>query len=54
MTNHKKLIDVTESLDRNYLSFTKEEVYLKSISLQKGRDLGLVWKLHAPTHRLLQ
>ena len=27
MNNHKKLIDVTESLDLNCLSFTKEEVY---------------------------
>ena len=27
MTNHKKLIDVTASLDRNCLSFTKEKVY---------------------------
>ena len=27
MTNHKKLIDVTASLDRNCLSFTKENVY---------------------------
>ena len=27
MTNHKKLIDVTASLDRNCLSFTKEKVH---------------------------
>ena len=27
MTNHKTLIDVTASLDRNCLSFTKEKVY---------------------------
>ena len=27
MTNHKKRIDVTASLDRNCLSFTKEKVY---------------------------
>ena len=27
MTNHKILIDVTASLDRNCLSFTKEKVY---------------------------
>ena len=27
MTNHKTLIDVTASLDRNCLSFTKERVY---------------------------
>ena len=29
MTNHKKLIDVTASLDRSYLSFTKEKGILK-------------------------
>ena len=29
MTNHKTLIDVTASLDRNCLSFTKEKVYQK-------------------------
>ena len=29
ITNHKTLIDVTASLDRNCLSFTKEKVYLK-------------------------
>ena len=27
ITNHNKLIDVTASLDRNCLSFTKEKVY---------------------------
>jgi len=27
MTNHNKLIDVTASMVRNYLSFTKEKVY---------------------------
>ena len=27
MTNHKTLIDVTASLERNCLSFTKEKVY---------------------------
>ena len=27
VTNHKTLIDVTASLDRNYLSFTTEKVY---------------------------
>ena len=27
MTNHKKLIDITESLDRNCLSSTKETIY---------------------------
>ena len=27
MTNHKKLIDVTASLNRNCFSFTKEKVY---------------------------
>jgi len=27
MTSHKGLIDVTASLDRNRLSFTKEKVY---------------------------
>ena len=27
MTNHKTLIDVTASLDRNCLSFTKEKVH---------------------------
>ena len=27
MTNHKKLIDITASLDRNFLSFTKEKGY---------------------------
>jgi len=27
MTNHKKVIDVTASLDGNRLSFTKEKVY---------------------------
>mgnify|MGYP007058648762 CR=1 FL=1 len=27
MTNHKTLIDVTASLDRNYLSLKKEKVY---------------------------
>ena len=27
ITNNKTLIDVTASLDRNYLSFTKEKVY---------------------------
>ena len=27
MTNHKKLNDVTWSLDRNCLTFTKEKVY---------------------------
>ena len=27
ITNHKTLIDVTASLDRNCLSFTKEKVY---------------------------
>ena len=27
MTNDKKLIDVTASLDRNCLSFTKEKVF---------------------------
>ena len=26
-TNHKTLIDANVSLDRNYLSFTKEKVY---------------------------
>ena len=29
MTNHKKLFDVTASLDRNCLSFTKEKVHKK-------------------------
>ena len=29
MTNHKKLIDVTASLDRSRLSFTKEKGILK-------------------------
>ena len=29
MANHKKLIDVTASLDRNCVSFTKEKVYQK-------------------------
>ena len=29
ITNHKTLIDVTVSLDRNYLSFTKEKGVLK-------------------------
>ena len=51
MTNHKKLIDVTASLKRNY--FRKEKVYSKYISLKKCRDIGLVWELHAPTDRLL-
>ena len=27
MTNYKKVIDVTASLDRNCLSFTEEKVY---------------------------
>ena len=27
MTNHKTIIEVTASLDRNCLSFTKEKVY---------------------------
>ena len=27
INNHNKLIDVTASLDRNYLSFTKEKLY---------------------------
>ena len=27
VTNHKTLVDVTASLDRNCLSFTKEKVY---------------------------
>ena len=29
MANHKTLIDVTASLDRNCLSFTKEKVHQK-------------------------
>ena len=54
MTNHKKLINVTASLDWNWLSFTKEKVYCKNRSVcKKCLEMGLKLELHAPTHRLL-
>ena len=50
MTNHKKLIDVTASLERNCL-------YLEKKRYTKNRSVctvtGLVWELHAPTERHL-
>ena len=53
MTNHRKLIDVAASLDRNCHSFTKEKGILKIDQSVKCRDIGFVWELHAPTHWLL-
>ena len=53
MTNHKKLIDVTASLERNCLYLEKKR-YTKNRSVCKNcPDIGLVWELHAPTDRLL-
>ena len=52
--NRKKLIDVTASLERNYLYLEKKR-YTKNRSVCKifCRDTGVVWELHAPTDRLL-
>ena len=48
MTNHKKLIDFTASLDRNCLSFTKEKVTLdQSVNMPYGSCMLLLigsWK----------
>ena len=53
MTNHRKLIDVIASLDRDCLSFIKEKIlYTENRSVyKKFRDIALVWELRAPTHR---
>ena len=54
MTNHKKLIDVTASLERNCLYLEKKR-HSKNRSVCKNAVdiIGLVWELHAPTDRLL-
>jgi len=53
MTNQKKLIKVTVSLDRNCLSFHKRKGILKIDQSLKFHDISLVWELHARIHRLL-
>ena len=54
MTNHKKLTDVTASLEGNCLSFTKKQkVKLKINQSVKGRDKDLVRELHTPIHWLV-
>ena len=41
MTNHKKLIDVTASLDRNCLSFTKGKVKIDQSVNMPGHRLSM-------------
>ena len=56
MTNHKELIDVTASLDRNCLSFTKEGYTVlkidQSIKMPRHKlSMGVAWSyLSAPVH----
>ena len=53
MANHKQLIDVAASLDRNWLFCQKGKGILKIDQSVKCRDIGLGWELHGPTQRLL-